>query len=200
MARQILTADRVITERQLKTLLRAIEMAKTAALATGNGRDAIVDFYLIAIAAQTGLRIAEVADLRLADLHDDFLIVRHGKGDKRRTVHYGRRTKQLITEHRDHQTRIWSHPCKPDDHLFIGQRGAIKRGAIHLRFKRWAATAGMPESITFHSLRHGAATRLLNAGVDLASVRDQLGHANISTTSIYLHFTDAGRDKIRAVL
>ena len=67
------------------------------------------------------------------------------------------------------------------------------------RFKKLAEDIGLSKSLSFHSLRHGYATRLASRGVPIPAVRDQLGHGNVSTTSVYLHFTDQHKDMIKHI-
>ena len=61
---------------------------------------------------------------------------------------------------------------------------------------RWTRRLQLPGGITFHSWRYGAATYWLDNGVPLQSVQQQLGHSNIATTSVYLHFTREAREKL----
>lgn len=184
-----LTADRVLTETDGKRLLKILKNAKDAALVTGKNRAHVADYYLIAIVTNTGLRISEVAALKWSDVHADHLTVQRGKGGKRRTVFFGKATRALFDEFRAH--------CKTlDEFVFNGQRGPLTRTAIHRRFHYWKRRTGISDSVTFHSLRHGYATRMLDYGVPLTSVRDQLGHSNISITSVYLHFTQEAREKL----
>ena len=195
-----LTADKIITEKQVKSLLKECQREKDQAAATGKHLKFINDYYLISIGYNVGLRVSELADLKWRDVSDDYLIVRCGKGGKSRTVYFGDRTEKLFQEYKNLQKLSFERKCQPEDPIFQGQRGQLTRTAIHLRIKYWLKRVGLPESLSFHSLRHGFATRLLDNGIPLASVRDQLGHSNISTTSIYLHFTEEARDKIRKVL
>jgi integrase len=83
--------------------------------------------------------------------------------------------------------------------IFIGQRGQLTRIGIHTRMKYWVKRLGLPDSLSFHSWRHGAATRWLDSGIPLTSVRDQLGHSSISTTSAYLWFTAEAKEKLKAI-
>ena len=195
-----LTADKIITEKQAKMVLRELEVAKDSAIQSGKQFKYITDYYLIAIGYYTGLRISELAALRWQDINDGFLVVQHGKGDKKRTVNFGLKTQGLFGELMVIEQQVFKRGCEPGDNLFIGQRGTLSRFAIHLRFKFWVRRCGLPAALSFHSLRHGFATRLLDKGIPLSSVRTQLGHSNIATTSLYLHFSEEALDKLRKVL
>jgi integrase/recombinase XerC len=76
----------------------------------------------------------------------------------------------------------------PDGPVFISDRHAqITSRFIERRMKRYLAEAELPTDITPHKLRHSFATHLLDAGADLRSVQEMLGHASLSTTQIYTH-------------
>lgn len=192
------TADRIITPNQMKKLLREMARERDIALSTNRNTKFVTDYYLVALAYNLGLRISELCALKWSDVGEDFIIVRRGKGGKPRTVFFGDATKKLFDELKKSFSNVRKN--KISEHLFIGQRGPLTRGAVHLRFRYWLQRTDLPETLTFHSLRHGFATRLLDGGVPIASVRDQLGHANIATTSLYLHLTEAARDKIKRLL
>jgi integrase/recombinase XerD len=195
-----LTADRILSRQQLKALLREMEREKDAALAASGGNPKfVVDYYLTAVAAATGLRISEVAALTFGDIHDGFLVVQRGKGGKKRDVVFGPKTKRLFSEYLAHYVKYFG-PAEPDRRLWIGKRGALTRSGIHQRWLYWKKRVGLPNAVTFHSLRHGALTWLLDNAVPLQAVRDFAGHASASTTSVYLHFTAEAQAKLKAVL
>jgi site-specific recombinase XerD len=198
--KHVLTADKILTERHAKVLLKELGQAKDAAIETKRGLKFVNDYFLVAIAYNTGLRISELVALKWGDIEDEFLVVQRGKGGKRRTVYFGNRTRAIFEEFKGIQRTVFKRDCAGDDRLFIGQRGALTRYAVHIRFKYWVRRCGLPATLSFHSLRHGFGTRLLDCGVPLSSVRDQLGHCNIAVTSVYLHFTEDARERLSRVL
>lgn len=151
----------------------------------------IVDYYLISIAARTGLRISELAALSWDAIGEDFLIVRNGKGGKARSVYFGPETAKVFDEFRK--------VTGGEGSLFVGRKGPLTPSGLHDRFKYWKERVGLPKSITMHSLRHYYATDLLDKGADLIMVRNQLGHSNIAVTSLYLHHTETALERLKAI-
>ena len=137
-----------------------------------------------------------MCSLSWGDVYSENLIVRQRKGGKSRIVHFGQKTRSLFTELRDFREEILKIPATPESAIFLGLRGRLTDSAIHRRFKSWIQRAGLSPALSFHSLRHGYAARLLTEGVQLSTVRDQLGHTNLSTTSAYLHFTAKPREAV----
>lgn len=195
-----LTENKIITEKHARKLLRATKEAMEFAISTGKNLHYINDHYLFAIAYHTGLRVSELLDLTWADISEDSLLVRNGKGNKKRSVVFGTKTREIIDSFQDTQKEYLGRECYFDDPLFIGQRGQLSRVGAHLRLKHWLTKLGLPKSLSLHSFRHGYATRLLNEGIPLHSVKEQLGHSNIAITSVYLHFTEEAKDRLKKVL
>jgi len=130
-----------------------------------------------------GLRFSEAANLRIADIDSDRMVltVACGKGKKERHVPLSPR---LLKE-----LRIYWKEYQPDDLLFPGN-SANKTYAdttIQKAMKRAAVRAGIKKRVYPHVLRHSYATGLLEAGVDLLTISKLLGHASFVTTMIYLH-------------
>lgn len=195
-----LTADKILTENQAEFLLKEVEKAKTKAIESGKDLKFINDYYLFFLAYHTGLRVSELIALKWQDFGEDYVMVRMGKGKKSRTVYFGDKTKSATIDFQNLQKTLFNRKCESKDHIFIGQRGPLGRVAAHMRLKYWVERLGLPTSISMHSHRHGYATRLLDNGVPLQLVRDQLGHSNISVTSTYLHFTEEAKQRLKKVL
>ena len=199
MGKHILAQDKIISEKDYSKLLRetGLELEKTltlykSKLATDDKvRLAINDHFIIMIVANTGLRISELARLRWSDIHEDYLVVQNGKGDKKRHVYFGDRCKEALD--------VFKNLVNPkeDSYLYIGKRGPLTDAGIHQRVKLLVERYRLSPTYSTHSFRHRYATYLLSRGVGLHAVRDMLGHADISTTNIYLHFTEEEKVKIK---
>lgn len=199
MVKTALTADKIISEKQAKTVLKEVGREKDSAVATETNLKFATDYYLFAIAYYTGLRVSELAALKWGDIFEDNLIVRNGKGGKARTVIFGKQTAKLFSDFEQFQKTTLKRLCRQGDSIFMGQRGQLTRIGLHTRMKYWVKRLSLPDSLSFHSWRHGAATRWLDSGIPLTSVRDQLGHSSISTTSSYLWFTAEAKEKLKAI-
>ncbi|MEK7560018.1 MAG: site-specific tyrosine recombinase/integron integrase [Patescibacteria group bacterium] len=128
----------------------------------------------------TGLRISELVSLPREgiDLSKDEFSVR-GKGGKIRVVFLSPQAKKAIIEY-----------LKKDVNTVTDKLFPVSTRSIQRMICRYAIKAGIAKKVTPHVLRHAFATDLLKNGADLRSVQAILGHANISTTQIYTHFTD----------
>ena len=131
----------------------------------------------------TGCRIGELTALRWRDL--DFgrgTAIVTGKGSKDRLVVIGPRAREALL-------RLRGHSAGGDgDFVFLSDRGAqASPRSIERRMKTYLAEAGLSQELTPHKLRHSFATHLLDAGADLRSVQEMLGHSSLSTTQVYTH-------------
>ena len=143
-----------------------------------------------------GLRVTELIQIKLPDIHLDAGFVRVlGKGSKERVVPIGTMAIRKI----DHylaggRPRLLKGGASP--YLFIG-RGTkpMTRQGFWKLLKKYASLAGISKNVTPHTLRHSFASHLLEGGADLRAVQAMLGHADISTTQIYTH---VARDRIRS--
>lgn len=136
-----------------------------------------------------GLRVSELCGLVAEDINWDEQLVRvRGKGRKERQVPVGAPALESIRHY-------WKGlPCPPSEREPVFLAGSQKRGPVYprlvqLHLKRYLALAGLDPALTPHKLRHSYATHLLNAGADLRSVQELLGHAHLVTTQIYTHVT-----------
>ena len=132
-----------------------------------------------------GLRVSEVINLKAANIDSDRMMVRieHGKGDKDR---YTILSPRLLDELRSYW-RVY-HP-EPKGWLFPNRstKERLSRATPQLVFKEAKKKAGIRKKVTFHSLRHGFATNLLEAGVDIRTIQILMGHSSITSTAKYLH-------------
>src|SRR5262245_11928671 len=133
-----------------------------------------------------GLRLSEVRHLRPIHIHSDRMLIRveQGKGQKDR---YTLLSPQLLQE-----LRAYWREYRPGEWLFPNQKrsGAILRGTAQHIYYNAKRRAGLQRGHGIHTLRHCFATHLLEAGVDLRTIQQLLGHRNLQTTAIYLHVTE----------
>ena len=136
-----------------------------------------------------GLRIGEICRMLAGEIEPDDLVVNvHGKGKKERQVPIGRPAVEAIRLY-------WERLAKPpalDEPVFFAsekKRNAIYPRLVQLRLKKYLTLCGLDPTLTPHKLRHSYATHMLDAGADLRSVQEMLGHANLTTTQVYTHVT-----------
>jgi site-specific recombinase XerD len=134
-----------------------------------------------------GLRIGELCALEAEDLNWQEQVVRvRGKGRKERLVPIGQPALQAI---QTYWSGLKSYPG-PNDPVFQADRGEVRNlypRIVQTRLKKYLALAGLDPQLTPHKLRHSYATHLLDAGADLRSVQELLGHAHLVTTQVYTH-------------
>ncbi len=187
-ARQPLRVPQVLSEAQVEALLSAPDVATPLGLR---------DRAMLELLYASGLRVSElvtIATVRV-DLRAGVLRV-VGKGSKERLVPFGAEAQDWITRYLA-EARAAILAGQQSDALFVTARGAaMTRQMFWALVKRHAATAGITAPLSPHTLRHAFATHLLNHGADLRAVQLLLGHADISTTTIYTH---VARERLRAL-
>ncbi len=160
------------------------------------------DHVLLALAIQTGLRVSELTGLRIRDLElgTGAHVRCRGKGRKDRSTPL---TRQTVTVMRVY---LAERGGKPDDPLFPGPRGsALGSDAVRRLVGRHTAVAAQrcrslaSKKISPHALRHTCAMRMLESGLDLATISLWLGHENPRTTQIYLHAHMALKERALAL-
>jgi integrase/recombinase XerD len=169
-----------LSEKQVEALLDAPDTATTLGL-----RDRAMLETLYA----TGLRVSELVGLKLGQVSFDAGIVRVlGKGSKERLVPLGEEAVASLTRYLA-TARVDLLGAGRSDAVFItARRGPLTRQAFWQLTKRYALKAGIAAAaLSPHTLRHAFATHLLNHGADLRVVQMLLGHADITTTTIYTH-------------
>ena len=136
-----------------------------------------------------GLRVSETANLKISDVDIDAgVLTCKGKGGKTRRVPIGKSAvewlnKYLIARHAKEDIEI--------NNMFVTSLGKpVNRQTIFNFIKQYAGKIGLAD-VSPHTLRHSFATHLIQNSADIRSVQQMLGHADISTTQIYTHITDA---------
>lgn len=146
------------------------------------------DRAMLELLYATGLRVSELCDLTLEDLHlqAGYLVAR-GKGAKERIVPVGMAAIEAV-EHYLRFSRPEIARGRESRYLFVGPGGRrLSRQTVWKRIRKLARQAGIDRPVSPHKLRHSFATHLLEGGADLRAVQQMLGHADVSTTQIYTH-------------
>lgn len=160
---------------------------------SGDTPRAVRDKALLEFLYATGLRVSELAELTLEDIHFEAGYVRSlGKGSKVRVVPFGAAARRSLERYlSDSRPRFVK--ATPDRHVFLTYRGRkFTRKGIWKLIKSYARLAGIEKSVSPHVLRHSFASHLLANGAPLRVIQEMLGHADIATTQIYTH-VDQGR-------
>lgn len=136
----------------------------------------------------TGMRVSELVNLKLTDLHMEMGFVRClGKGQKERIIPVGSKAKEALQKYIE-KARPKFLKQKESKSLFLTRLGKpMSRQTFWMVIKHYVRAARIKKRVTPHTLRHSFATHLLQNGADLRIVQELLGHANISTTQIYTH-------------
>lgn len=187
-ARQPLRFVHTLTEAQVDALLGAPDVASPLGLR---------ERTMLELMYASGLRVSELVGLRLLELSlNDGVLRVTGKGAKTRLVPFGQEARLWIERYlRDARGVILD--GQVDDALFVTARGGpMTRQMFWILIKKHAARAGITAPLSPHTLRHAFATHLLNHGADLRAVQLLLGHADISTTTIYTH---VARERLAAL-
>lgn len=166
------------------TVEQAIAVVEAPNPATRGGRR---DRALLEFLYATGARVSEATDLNLADLDlEEKTALLTGKGNKQRLVPIGSKAVEAITAWLPDRLTL-SQANEHADAVFLNMRGRrISRQSVFRIIRQHAAHVGLdPSSVSPHTLRHSAATHMVEGGADLRSVQVMLGHARITTTQVY---------------
>jgi len=144
-----------------------------------------------------GLRVTELCELRLSNLHPDMELVKVlGKGRKERWVPVSQTALKHLNFYINGDRREGK--IVEEDIVFLNNRGGrISRQQIFLILKKACRDAGIRKKVSPHVLRHSFATHLLRGGANLKAIQDMLGHESITTTEIYTHID---RDQLRKAI
>ncbi|MES2655072.1 MAG: site-specific tyrosine recombinase XerD [Bacteroidota bacterium] len=163
-------------------------MLATADLSTDEGTR---NHAIIETMFSCGLRVSETTGLKISDIfwNDEFIKV-IGKGNKERLVPISKRALKEIDIYLHSVRNKLNIDKNSTDIIFLNRRGkGLSRVYIFLVIKEMAQKAQINKNISPHTLRHSFATTLVDAGADLRSVQQMLGHESITTTEIYTHIS-----------
>jgi integrase/recombinase XerD len=180
--------------RRLPRTLSASEAERLIEAAVGTTPRALRDHALVELLYGGGLRVSEAVGLDRTGVDLEERLVRaYGKGGKERVVPIGRQAAEALRRYLARGRPYLDRRHRPE--LFLNaQGGPLTRAGAFLILRRLAEKAGLePGRIHPHLLRHSFATHLLEGGADLRSVQEMLGHADLATTELYTHVTDARR-------
>lgn len=137
----------------------------------------------------SGLRVSELAQLKLTNLMPDLMVLRViGKRNKERLVPMGSEALKFLNLYVGQVRVHQSIKAGQENIVFLSRRGtALTRVMIFLIIKDLAQKAGIKKSVSPHTFRHSFATHLLEGGADLRAIQEMLGHESITTTEIYTH-------------
>ena len=182
-AKQALRVPKTLSEDQVNALLTAPD--ENTALGAR-------DKAMLELMYASGLRVSELVKLKTlhVSLNEGVLRIM-GKGSKERLVPFGDMARDSLLAYMQ-QARAGLLGAKQTDDLFVTASGpkagtAMSRVMFWQLIKKYAVLSGITSPLSPHTLRHAFATHLLNHGADLRSVQVLLGHADISTTTIYTH-------------
>ncbi len=191
-ARQALRVPKTLTEAQVEALLAA--PGEETPLA-------VRDRTMLELMYASGLRVSELIGLKTYNISLSEHVLRvFGKGNKERLVPFGEVASGWLQRYLQ-QARPALLAGKQTDDLFVTLRGprageAMSRVMFWMLVKKHARAAGITAPLSPHTLRHAFATHLLNHGADLRAVQMLLGHADISTTTIYTH---VARERLKSL-
>lgn len=178
-AKRALRVPRTLTQGQVEALLAAPDVATPLGLR---------DRAMLELMYASGLRVSELVTLKVLNVSLSEHVVRVlGKGSKVRLVPFGEVASDWLVRYLD-QARSAILAGQQTQDLFVTSRGAaMTRAMFWVLVKKHALAADITAPLSPHTLRHAFATHLLNHGADLRAVQMLLGHADISTTTIYTH-------------
>lgn len=174
--RQGRSLPRVLTQQQVNHLIETASKSPKTGL-----RDAAI----IETLYSSGLRVSELAGLKVGQLEGESLRIR-GKGNKDREVYIGKPAYLAILKYLG---SLPKNKQKADRIFSLGVR------SVQRILEQASALAGLDPAATPHTLRHSYATHLLEGGADLRTIQELLGHSSIATTQIYTHVANEKKRK-----
>jgi integrase/recombinase XerC len=200
MPKRVRRLPKVLSVNEIARLLEAPAAAAAAAPPPKDARGEAWSQYVVArdvaileVLYSTGVRVSELTGL--TDQQVDYLsgvVQVRGKGKKERLCPFGRPAHRALRAAVEKRGLFWLALGRKGNPpaLFLNRKGGrLTSRSVERILKKYLALAGLDPNLSPHALRHSFATHLLDAGADLRSVQELLGHASLSTTQIYTHVT-----------
>lgn len=169
----------ILTIEEIETLLNAFDVSTLLGLRNK---------AIIEVLYSCGLRVSEVVNLEISSLFlEQGYISVIGKGNKQRLIPIGSYAIKAVRNYTERRTEF-SPNKKFDDILFLNRRGGkLTTVMVFIMIKEQVELVGIHKKVSPHTFRHSFATHLVEAGADLRSIQEMLGHESITTTEIYTH-------------
>ena len=172
---------KVMTKKEVSQLIKHVEM---------NTKKNLRDDALIELLYSTGLRVSEVANLKLKDINLEKSEIKIlGKGNKERIVIFNNKSKEKIISYLKNDKRYISIKTEA---LFQNKfKEALSTRSIQRILKKYLNFSGINSKYSTHTLRHTFATHLLEGGADIKVIQQLMGHSSPETTKIYTHVSSS---------
>jgi site-specific recombinase XerD len=142
------------------------------------------DYAMLQVLMSSGVRVTELCNLKTGDIFRRSVSVKNGKGRKHRVTFISPEAERAVVRYR----RILK---SQEGYVFPNPSGDhLSRVIVARKVKHYADKAGINKHVTVHTLRHTFATLYLDAGGRIEDLQQMLGHADLKTTLLYLHFTN----------
>ena len=170
---------KVMTEKEINQLIKHVEI---------NTKKNLRDDALIELLYSTGLRVSEVANLKIGDINFEKSEIKIlGKGNKQRVVIFNNKSKEKIIKYLKNDKRLIS---LNSGALFQNKfKQSLSPRSIQRLLKKYLNFSGINSKYSTHTLRHTFATHLLEGGADIKVIQQLLGHSSPETTKIYTHLS-----------
>ncbi len=174
------------TPKLKKSLPRYLSLEESRRLLLAvDGKNKERDYCILCLFLNCGLRISEMVNMNLSDIHADHILI-HGKGNKERVVYLNDSACQAINDWLIVRRGIAS--IDKNAMFLSSRRKRMSVDAVQVMVKKTLTKAGLdPNTYSTHKLRHTAATLMLQNGVDVRTLQEVLGHESLNTTQIYTH-------------
>ena len=174
-------------EKKLPDILTVEEVDLLLRQPKGNTAKGIRDKAMLELLYATGIRVSELIGLKVNDINLKLGYLNCSSGGRERVIPFGTTAKQAVENYMA-KSRAQLLGEGKSDFLFLNCSGkSMSRQGFWKVLKGYAASAGIHQDITPHTLRHSFAAHLVQNGADLKSVQEMMGHSDLSTTQIYMN-------------